>query len=156
MEDILQKSNINSSFEKDVNKIKIFENLLDNEFDFRKENEKPLLDKSKINIEEIDLNEINDILKEMDKSTSKIINYSHDNINIKSNNESHEKECNEIISILKRPFSNKEVCHLNLGTPFKPLSKPKKVSMIGKIIYNVSSEDNTTIYLSQNDNIINE
>ena len=146
MEDLVKKSNnnSNSSFENDINEIDIFENKLDNNLDFKTEIEKPLLDKSKDNIEENDLNEINDILKEMDNSISINLNYSYNNIKIKNNNESHEKECNEILSILKRPFSNKDVRYLNKDTPFKPLLRPKKVSMIGKVLYNVSSEDNTT------------
>ena len=144
MEDLVKKSNNNSSFENDINEIDIFENKFDNNLDFKTEIEKPLLDKSKENIEENDLNEINDILKQMDNSISINLNYSYNNIKIKNNNESHEKECNEILSILKRPFSNKDVRYLNKDTPFKPLIKPKKVSMIGKVLYNVSSEDNTT------------
>ena len=146
MEDLVKKSNnnSNSSFENDINEIDIFENKLDNNLDFKTKIEKPLLDKSKDNIEENDLNEINDILKEMDNSISINLNYSYNNIKIKNNNESHEKECNEILSILKRPFSNKDVRYLNKDTPFKPLLRPKKVSMIGKVLYNVSSEDNTT------------
>ena len=146
MEDLVKKSNnnSNSSFENDINEIDIFENKFDNNLDFKTEIEKPLLDKSKDNIEENDLNEINDILKEMDNSISINLNYSYNNIKIKNNNESHEKECNEILSILKRPFSNKDVRYLNKDTPFKPLLRPKKVSMIGKVLYNVSSEDNTT------------
>ncbi len=146
MEDLVKKSNnnSNSSFENDINEIDIFENKFDNNLDFKTEIEKPLLDKSKDNIEENDLNEINDILKKMDNSISINLNYSYNNIQIKNNNESHEKECNEILSILKRPFSNKDVRYLNKDTPFKPLLRPKKVSMIGKVLYNVSSEDNTT------------
>ena len=144
MEDLVKKSNNHSSFENDIKEIDIFENKFDNNLDFKTEIEKPLLDKSKENIEENDLNEINDILKEMDNSISINLNYSYNNIKIKNNNESHEKECNEILSILKRPFSNKDVRYLNKDTPFKPLIKPKKVSMIGKVLYNVSSEDNTT------------
>ena len=147
MEDPLKIRSNSSSFEEDMSKINLLDNLFENNLVFKIEQEKPIIEKSKINLEEIDLNEINDMLNEMDNEIpiNIGINHSYNNIKIK-NKESHEQECKEILRILNipyRPYSNKDLRKVNLDTPFKPLLKPKKVSMIGRVFYNVSSEDNT-------------
>lgn len=147
MEDPLKIRNNSSSFEEDMSKINLLDNLFENNLVFKIEQEKPIIEKSKINLEEIDLNEISDMLNEMDNEIpiNIGINYSYNNIKIKSK-ENHEQECKEILRILNipyRPYSNKDLRKVNLDTPFKPLLKPKKVNMIGRVFYNISSEDNT-------------
>ena len=139
MEDPLKIRNNSSSFEEDMSKINLLDNLFENNLVFKIEQEKPIIEKSKINLEEIDLNEISDMLNEMDNEIpiNIGINYSYNNIKIKN------KEILRILNIPYRPYSNKDLRKVNLDTPFKPLLKPKKVSMIGRVFYNVSSEDNT-------------
>ncbi len=157
MEDISKNLNIiDSSFEEDIKKIVNFENKNDNILDFKTKKDNQILDKKKFNFEDSDMNEINEILKEMDKEIEININISYNEDIIKNNSKDHEKECNEILSILGKPLSNKDV--RNLDTPFKPLLKPKKVSLVGKVLYNIQSEeeDNVTEYSSQNNNNILE
>ena len=117
--------------------------------------------------EDSDLNEIYDILNEMNKAVTidikkinkksyynknkKLSNSDH-NINIISDD--HSKECQEILSILNKPLSNKNIRNKNkFETPFKPLLKPKKISLVGKIIFGAPSNDNNTECSTKDNNI---
>ena len=130
-------------------------------------------DKEKINIidnkyfEEADLNEIYDVLNEINKAviininkTNKI-NYHNQYKNISNSeekinniNNDHSKECQEILSILKKPLSNKNIRNrIIYDTPFKPLLKPKKISLVGKIFIGSPSNDSNTECSSKDNNI---
>ena len=73
-------------------------------------------------------NEIKSILSELDK-----------NIEITLKEKDNYKECQEILNILKKPLSEKNVRFYR--SPFKPLEKPRKISMVGKIIFNDTKDD---------------
>ena len=67
------------------------------------------------------------------------------------------KECQEILEILKCPLSDKNI--RNGISPFKPLLKPKKISLIGKVLCdthindnNNNSHNNSTKNSTHNDN----
>ena len=98
--------------------------------------------------EEADFEEIYSILSEMNEAITIDINrknhreyYSRKEKKFLSKSQEHKrnnplkidnsKECREILSIFKKPF------------PFKPLTHPKKVSLVGKVLYNVSTSDTT-------------
>ena len=73
-------------------------------------------------------NIINNILVELNK-----------NIDIKI---PENQECKEILEILKKPYSDKNLRNYN---PFKPLSKPKKISLIGRVLSDIPDDiENTT------------
>ena len=61
-------------------------------------------------------------------------------INVKEEEEDkNQMACREILEILRYPLSQKNV--RGVISPFKPLLQPKKVSMVGKVFYN-STTDN--------------
>ena len=66
------------------------------------------------------------------------------NIQENENKNKNSKECQEIINILNNPLNNikNSKNNKNLCSPFKPLLKPKKISMAGKIIYNTYKKEN--------------
>ena len=68
--------------------------------------------------------------------------------------EEHSKECKEILSILRKPLSNKNITNFKMyDTPFKPLLKPKKVSLVGKVFFGIPDDDiNTECSSKDNDN----
>ena len=85
-------------------------------------------------------NEIKTILSDLNKSIK---------FNIQEKENKNSKECQEIINIMKIPIIDIKNSK-NLSSPFKPLLKPKKISMTGKIIYNAykninSNENNNDI-----------
>ena len=152
-------------FEKDINNS--FENRSPNFFDFNFEPENKITEgqaQSNIlenkNSEEADLDEIIDVLNEMNKAITIEIHELNFNPNInnrkhsysflnKNNNNINDNvnsnEFQEILSILKKPLSNKNIRNLNnYDSPFKPLLKPKKVSLVGKVFYSIQSEDANT------------
>ena len=143
---------INLSLEKVCQKKNNFKkNKSKNNFDFKLEKENKIIEKYKyITLEENEINEINIILKELNKAKDININKT---ILEKKENYEHEKECKEIISILKKPiFSKISNFHNSINTPFKPLLKPKKISLIGKVLYDFKKEDNQTKFSSKIDN----
>ena len=73
---------------------------------------------------------IKDILDDLNKNIE---------INIKENENNNYKACKEILNILKYPHSDKNIRD-NIS-PFKPLTKPRKVSLIGKVFFNFPNED---------------
>ena len=73
----------------------------------------------------------------------------------KENENKNYKECQEILNILRKPLSNKNF-RFNIS-PFKPLLKPIKISMVGKVFYNNFKDNNNdnslTIHDSSNINM---
>ena len=51
------------------------------------------------------------------------------------NEDEHSKECQEILNILQMPLNEKK----DDDIPFKPLLKPKKISLVGKVIIDISN-----------------
>ena len=85
-------------------------------------------------------NEIKSILSDLDKNIE---------INIKENENKNYNECQEILNILKKPLSDKNLRFYN--SPFKPLLKPRKISMVGKILCGIPNDENdNTKNTSQN------
>ena len=91
---------------------------------FEKSSSKDVLIKINDSIDDKDEenNDIRSILSDLNKNIE---------LNINEKEKKYNKECQEILNILK--FNQ---------SPFKPLLKPKKISMIGKIIYNSSNDVN--------------
>ena len=171
-------STFHSSFEEEINEInnnKSYQNLESKLAPINKllENEKCqniFIDKK---YEEADLDEIYDLLNKFNQNVLININkvdkkdyyinkrraYSKENKRIKFNN--HINECQEIISILKKPLYNKNLFNKNLyNTSFNPLLKPKKISLVGKVIFNNPNDNNNynNIFFSleKNNNNLNE
>lgn len=162
---------IDSSFdEEDIKKLNNnIKNKSNHCFNFDAEKEKNLNYKY---FEENDINEIFDVLNEMNQAVTidtDSINkkefighdkkeYNDENTNIMFNDE-HFNACQEILSILKKPSSNKTIIrNRNIynsqnDTPFKPLLKPKKVSLVGKVFYDIPSDINSTCSSKNNNNI---
>ena len=165
---------IDSSFEEDINEVDdIFKNKSLHDFEFKFEKEKNLAEKDNSQnifnnkyFEEIELDEISDVINEINKAVTIDINtVNKKDCDIKTNNtyikqsnnitnDEHFNVCQEILSILKKPLSNKNVRNRNIyATPFKPLLKPKKVSMVGKVFFNIPSDNNTKeCSIEKNDN----
>ena len=91
-------------------------------------------------------NEIKSILSDLDKNIE---------INIKDNENKNYNECQEILNILKKPLSDKNLRFYN--SPFKPLLKPRKISLVGKVLCGIPNDENdNTISTNQNSsNFIN-
>ena len=129
-------------------------NLIESNLSFEKIKCKDLFFDKDINIKKIDFfddkneenNEIKSILSDLDKNIE---------INIKENENKNYNECQEIINILKKPLSGKNVRCYN--SPFKPLLKPRKISMVGKVLYGMSNDenDNTKSTNQNSSNFIN-
>ena len=74
---------------------------------------------------------VNPILEDLNKNIL---------INVKEEEEDkNQMACREILEILRYPLRQKNV--RGVISPFKPLLQPKKVSMVGKVFYN-STTDN--------------
>ena len=54
------------------------------------------------------------------------------------------EECQEILSILKKPFSQKNL-KTSLYSPFKPLTRPKRVSLKGRVLSDIPDENESSI-----------
>lgn len=155
------------SFEENLNEMNdIYKNISQNN-EQKKKNTNNNFDVDNTFLEESDLNEIYDILSEMNKAVtldikkfykkgyykkSKTFSNSEQNINII--NDDHSKECQEILSILKKPLSDKNIRNKDIyENPFKPLLKPKKVSLVGKIIFGFPSNEYNTECSTKDNNI---
>ena len=127
--------NFNLSFEENFNsnqklsnnksKEEIYNKFIDFENDKDEENE-----------------EIKSILSDLNKNID---------INIKEKENNNYRECQEIINILRKPLSDKYI--RSYISPFKPLLKPKKISMAGKVLYDIqndNNDDNTNNTSTQN------
>ena len=101
-----------------------------------------LSDKDKFNIFDKDINiKKIDFIEEKSEDNNEIQsilnilnNKSEINIREKQKEDNNYNECQEIINILKKPLSEKNVRFYS--SPFKPLLKPRKISMEGKVLYN--------------------
>ena len=105
--------------------------------------------------EEADINEIYNVLNGINKAVTldirkKIRNNDYNKNkkflkileNFNDINDSHSKVCEEIISILQKPICEKILKNKNnYETPFKPLLRPKKISLVGKIFFGSPSND---------------
>ena len=96
-------------------------------------------------IENAEPNDFEDDNKEENSVFEAILNDLNKNIeiNIKEleNENKNYRECQEILEILKYPLSDKNV--RNGISPFKPLLKPKKVSLIGKVLCDIHIDNNS-------------
>ena len=157
-----------SSFEKDISEINNnFRNKLSHNLDFKSESQKKIQkkDKSQYNFEskyfeEADIEEIYEMINEINQAVTIDVNVTNTNDYYRNNkrshsaqkitytNEDHYNECQEIISILKKPLlqiNNKDVKIKEINeTPFKPLLMPKKVSLEGKVLFGNTSNDFST------------
>ena len=130
------------SFEQYINNNKI-------NFNFRTKNKLMEEEKSQnifVNkfLEEADLNEIYDLLCEINNtiSTNVFITENKSCCNKKrscscenkhfTHSRQHSQELREILYILKKPLNK---------IPFKPLLKPKKISLVGKAFFAISSDN---------------
>ncbi len=115
----------------EINDINVLPNLPS-----KSENEKIISNED--NDMEEDNKEENDVFKTILDDLNKNIE-----INIKEleNENKNFKECQEILDILKYPRSDKDI--RNGISPFKPLLKPKKISLIGKVFFDIPNDDNT-------------
>ena len=96
-------------------------------------------------IENAEPNDFEDDNKEENSVFEAILNDLNKNIeiNIKEleNENKNYRECQEILEILKYPLSDKNI--RNGISPFKPLLKPKKVSLIGKVLCDIHIDNNS-------------
>ena len=61
----------------------------------------------------------------------------------------HSKECQEILHVLQMPLNDKKEDDI----PFKPLLKPKKISLVGKVIIDTYNTKNySSEYNNENEN----
>ena len=169
-EDEKNQIQIDSSFdEEDFKELnENFKNKSNHCFNFDAEKEKNFNNKC---FEDNDISELFDVLNEINQAVTidtdtinkkeffehKKQDYNDENTNIILNNE-HFNACQEILSILKKPLSNKNIRNRNIynsqyDTPFKPLLKPKKVSLVGKVFYDIPSDINSTCSYKNNNNI---
>lgn len=69
--------------------------------------------------------------------------------NILIEKDQHSKECQEILNVLQKPLNDKKENDI----PFKPLLKPKKISLVGKVIIDTSNIINySSEYNNENEN----
>ena len=127
-----------------------------NEFNYSFENKKEINDNNNI------INFFSNIILEKEsenKNDNDIADFDEDNkeeniefktilddlnknieINVKELENENYKECQEILEILKYPRSDKNI--RGGISPFKPLLKPKKISLVGKVFYNIPDDEN--------------
>ena len=127
-----------------------------NEFNYSFENKKEINDNNNV------INYFSNIILEKEsenKNDNDIADFDEDNkeeniefktilddlnknieINVKELENENYKECQEILEILKYPRSDKNI--RGGISPFKPLLKPKKISLVGKVFYNIPDDEN--------------
>ena len=127
-----------------------------NEFNYSIENKKEINDNNNV------INYFSNIILEKEsenKNDNDIADFDEDNkeeniefktilddlnknieINVKELENENYKECQEILEILKYPRSDKNI--RGGISPFKPLLKPKKISLVGKVFYNIPDDEN--------------
>ena len=157
-----QKSSIEiePSFEQGLNNNRFNLNL-----DSKIESKNKLIDKEKAEkfffskklFEKSNIDEIYDLLELMNHPVTLDVNkinkkdYYYSNkekralsigkkINISNNKKQHFKECQEILHKLQMPIIAKNDDEI----PFKPLLKPKKISLVGKVIVDISNIKKST------------
>ncbi len=85
-------------------------------------------------IDEIEKNDTFFLINELDKAIQ--INFDNNENNNKENNNTN--ECEEILSILRQPLSNKNI---RRGCPmFKKLKEPRKISLVGRRLTDLPSD----------------
>ena len=140
-DDILIKD---ENSQKEDNKI----NFTENEKDLQEKGHSFEKDKEIIKNQSFDEDEkegeqiLNIILEDLNKNIF---------INIKEEDK-NQMACREILEILRYPLSHKNI--RGVVSPFKPLFQPKKVSMVGKVFFN-STTDNVDNKTREN-SILNE
>ena len=102
-----------------------------------------------------DNKEENIVLKTILDDLNKNIEINVKEIENENKNYKNYKECQEIIEILKYPLSDKNI--RDVFSPFKPLLKPKKISLVGRVLLNIDNDynnscNNTTENCSSNCN----
>ena len=114
----------------DINDINILSNIV-------LENEDEKIEKNEINDFDEDNKEENSVLEAILDDLNKNIE-----INVKEleNENKNNPQCREILEILKYPLSDKNI--RNGISPFKPLLKPKKISLLGKVLSDMPIDDN--------------
>ena len=121
------------SFEKDLDKIKTFyQNNTHKEtvkFNYINEIKKD----PNMLIEKEDFDDIKIIITELNNAIQINLDVIDDNI----------IGCKEIINILKKPKRSKIMKYKANKVPFKNLSKPKKISLKGRILSDIPSNNNT-------------
>jgi len=120
---------------------------------------------SKELFEKANISEIYDLLKVMDQPVTIDVNkigkkdYYYSDIKKRAHSienkqnilieDQHSKECQEILHVLQMPLNDKKEDDI----PFKPLLKPKKISLVGKVIIGTSSIKNySSEYNNENEN----
>ena len=83
-------------------------------------------------------NIINNILIELNKNIE---------IDIPEN-----QECKEILQILRKPYSDKD---LRKNNPFKSLSKPRKISLVGRVFSDIPDDEESATTKNSNSSIHN-
>ena len=141
----------------------IYNNSSNLNLDSKFESKNNLIDKEKVEkivfskkmFEKSNINEIYDFLKvinqpvtiDVNKTDEKDYYYSNrkrralsneNKINISNDKEKHSKECQEILHILQMPINVKK----DEDIPFKPLLNPQKISLVGKVIFDISNTKN--------------
>ena len=111
---------------KDINNPNFFQNLM---IEKSEQNENIFNDCDEDNKEENSV--FKAILDDLDKNIE---------INVKDMENENKNECQEILDILKYPLSDKNI--RGGISPFKPLIKPKKISMIGRVFSNIPLDEN--------------
>ena len=93
-----------------------------------------------INIKKIDfIEEKSEDNNEIQSILNILNNKSEINIREKQKEDNNYNECQESINILKKPLNEKNVRFYS--SPFKPLLKPRKISLEGKVLYNSSKNE---------------
>ena len=149
------------------NSIEFEQNINNNKICFKYSSKNKLFEKEKTEnifmnkaLEKADLKDIYKLLKEINQTINSNINSKNkkDYHNIKrscscenkkdANEREHSNEFEEILYILKKALINenikKEKSYL---IPFKPLLKPKKISLVGKVLFHVPSDDTLKNFL---------
>ncbi len=138
-------------FEQNINNNKYFKYSSKNQLFAKEKTEHIFMNKS---LEKAELKDIYKLLKEINQAIILNINSKNKkgyhyvkrscsseikkNINEKDNSSEYE----EILCILKKPLINENIKkEISNPIPFKPLLKPKKISLMGKVIFNVPSDD---------------
>ena len=83
-------------------------------------------------------NKINNILIELNKNIE---------IDIPEN-----QECKEILQILRKPYSDKD---LRKNNPFKSLSKPRKISLVGRVFSDIPDDEESATTKNSNSSVHN-
>ena len=146
------KINIEKKMKNEIDNINEFHFSFENKNEINYANFLPHISENEN--EKIENTEVNDFEdnKEENCVFEAILNDLNKNIVINTkeleNENKNSKECQEILEILKYPLSDKNI--RNDISPFKPLLKPKKISLIGRVLIDNNNSINTTDYTSSN------